>query len=228
MSEDRFDELVSLYLDREIGAEEVAELRVELKRSESRAREFQKRFKIHEAMRFALHGDGYGVDAKGQLVTADVVRRPFWILGSGLAAVVLVTFSVGAPALIRAFDRIDAGETDVSRIEIRDSIEKSDMRRLAVHRGNQDEPRSSSFVAEMRLMGLSPEVTEDKPLEVISTSEVEAPRKQASPAEVFANLESMSVMPKPQILSVEPAKREAYPQEQVWPNGFRSRLASFR
>lgn len=54
MTEEKFTELVNLYLDREISEQGLVELKAELALSAARRTEFQERCRLHQAMRLAL------------------------------------------------------------------------------------------------------------------------------------------------------------------------------
>lgn len=55
MTEEKFTELVNLYLDKEISERGLAELKVELEESVERKAEFAERCRLHQAMRLAMN-----------------------------------------------------------------------------------------------------------------------------------------------------------------------------
>lgn len=55
MTEEKFTELINLYLDKEISQKELTDLKAELARDSNRKAEFSERCRLHQAMRMALN-----------------------------------------------------------------------------------------------------------------------------------------------------------------------------
>jgi len=269
MTEEKFTELVNLYLDKEISESGLAELKAELASDAKRKAEFQERCRLHQAMRLALNPragqgrraskragtsksrcSGAGSGTRDQAVrrgtrlasrrpvstrihpeAAGQVLLPRWILGSGLAACLVLGFVLLSPvfrdttsvASQPALKGVDADELVAE--DPLDQIGRAELRRFALIQEQRAANRRASLAAQLRLMGLRPELTpEAKHLRSVDLAATQ-PLPLRSNASLLDEVQKMRPMPEPQILRAEsfggePASR--------WPGGFQSSLANFK
>ncbi len=125
MTEEKFTELVNLYLDREISDRGIAELKVELKENAERKLEFAERCRLHQAMRLALNPavskrpatskgsrpspgqtsrstsrsrrQPIAAPIRGTGTSERVTSFPRWIMGTGLVACLALGFTLLVP-----------------------------------------------------------------------------------------------------------------------------------
>jgi hypothetical protein len=262
MTEDQFTELVNLYLDKEISEEQLERLKSECETNANRKEAFRERCRLHEAMRLALNPEmgrspgrrhrsrsrsarpGNGPRSGQRHATGDrrsaerrepvgSVQFPRWILGSGIAASVMVAALV-LPSFFRdtthrASQPELVGVTDTQLVERDplDAIGKAELRRFASIQEQREINRSASLVAQMRLLGLSPDLTpEEKELREVSLAAVEAPRRSISQAEMLRQIQELRAMPEPHLIHLGADTRRAS-SPPSWPGGFQASLASF-
>jgi hypothetical protein len=222
MNEAKFTELVNLYFDREISSGEVELLREALAASPDRKREFEARYRLHQAMRMAVAPEAQEVAQFRELIaekTTRASRLTAWVLGSGVAACVTFGVVLFRPVLQESSSLATAEElTEVAR---------SDMKRFAATQ-EPAQSRRGSLASELRLMGLTPEMAPAK--RQLSGVDVEALRQREARRQLeierINQYKAYSAMPEPRLFeSLERPARE--PQTQRWPAGFQSSLASF-
>lgn len=245
MTEEKFTELVNLYLDKEISQTELSDLKAELARNSKRKEEFTERCRLHQAMRMALDPESVKRGHSGQRSQGvrpvalntrvdervDVVHQgagiPRWILGSGLAASLLVGFFVVPMAFqdesgeVAGVDAEELVESDPL-----DEIGRRELIRFANIQEQRTENRRASLAAKFRLMGLQPELTpREKRLRTVSLAALEPKSSQPSQAELLEQMKNFSPIPKPRILSHDSSMMDNTPE---WPVGFQASLATFK
>lgn len=261
MTEEKFTELVNLYLDKEISDSGLVELKAELTASAERKAEFRERCRLHQAMRLAMDPQarkrrGSSLRSRTSTSRRTGVRRsgrassrvatstridsyeethvtfPRWILGSGMAACLILGFVLLLPvfrdttsvASQPALEGIEADE--LVEEDLLDSIGRAELRRFASIQEKQTVNRRASLAAQLRLMGLRPEHTpEEKELRSVSVAATQLAAPSRSNADLLDEVQKISPMPRPRILrsdsmAGEPASR--------WPGGFKSSLVGFK
>jgi hypothetical protein len=223
MNEAKFTELVNLYFDHELSPRELEWLRDELAANPDRRREFEARYRLNQGMRVALAADAL----KDEQLRARAARKTFhaaglaaWVVGSGIAACVTLGVLVLRPALQ---EQGSAAGADAFA-----EVARADMDHFAAARAAGD-ARHGSLVAELRLMGLTPEMV---PVErQLHTVDVEALRqREARRQRVIEGInqyQAYSAMPETPVLESLPQPMQRRSPAQRWPAGFHSSLASF-
>lgn len=256
MTEEKFSELVNLYLDQEISAEDLASLKAELAVNSERKVEFQEQCRLHQAMRLAMGGasarssgrssssscgksagSSSGRSRTSIRTSAKMVDTPpvahfsRWIQGAGLAACLAVGGMMLYPVVTdtthvstQTLESVDAGELKEASDPL-DLVDRSDLKRFATNHQRVPRRRTANLAAELRLLGLHPEVMDQDPiLSEISITSIQ-PRDVTRRRVVLLNqMKEYSPIPKANILATaEPrAKRST-----SWPAGFQTTLASF-
>ncbi|MGB0258134.1 MAG: anti-sigma factor family protein [Coraliomargarita sp.] len=151
MTDQKFRELVNLYLDKEIDSDEMELLQAAISSDAARQREFDTSCRLHHAMRSALE-----TEVAGNEKACSVSRnRVYWILGLGMAA----SFVLGG-VLLRPVLTDSNGLTEAEAQDARHSAELLQQRQehfkryLAVQR--QQEQQACGLAAKLRLLGLDP------------------------------------------------------------------------
>lgn len=240
MTEDKFTELVNLYLDKEISECGLAQLKSELAANAERKDDFAGRCRMHQAMRIALNPQSprrsykfwrYGYNSLSSS-SHKMTTFPRWIMGTGFAAILALSFALLMP-VFRDTPAVTSQPT-LNGVEVKDLFE-FDMLKSIGHReiwrfvnmqAQRKDNQQASLAAQPRLLGLSPELTPmKKPLRFISEAAAQRPDVVWDHTELLAEVQKMSVMPPPQILRVESMLSEP---SAPWPRGFQSSLASFK
>ncbi|NBB79035.1 MAG: hypothetical protein GVY36_06250 [Verrucomicrobia bacterium] len=233
MTEETFTELVNLYLDGEISEKDLSRLKSELAADAHRREVFVERNRLHKAMRLALNSQTLG---RGQRVGFPRFSR--WLLGTGLAASLVFAWVFFSPAFL---DRggygplaVEVGsasdsEADVIEQALSDWSSEADLRRYASRQQRELANERASLAAQLRLMGLRPELTpENKTLRAIDRTALKAESTQ-SQAEVLNKLQRQAVMPKARILRSDADWNDrAEGSFNSYGGGFESSLISFR
>lgn len=159
------------------------------------------------------------------------IAFPRWILGSGLAACFVLGLVLLPPvfrdttsvASLPALEGVEADE--LVEEDPLDNIGRAELRRFALMQEQPASNRRASLAAQLRLMGLRPElIPEHKQLRPVSLLATQlAPVR--SHASLLDEVQKMTPMPNQRILraeSLSPAPAGA------WPGGFQSSLASFK
>lgn len=265
MTEEKFTELVNLYLDKEISERGLAELKAELATNADRKAEFAERCRLHQAMRLAMDPKGakrrssrssssrsssgrssrpsrrsssrsprklVAVSTRTDETSERVTVFPRWITGTGLAASFVLGFVLLMPvfrdttnvASQPTLEGIDADE--LIEVDPLDTISRNELRRFATIQEQRVANQRASIAAQLRLMGLRPELTPDeKQLRPISVAAAQRPAPIRNNAELLVEVQKMTAMPLPQILRAESIQPEPAVR---WPGGFHSSLASFK
>lgn len=92
--------------------------------------------------------------------------------------------------------------------------------------------QSASLAAQMRLLGLSPDLTpEEKTLREVSLAAVRASRGSISQAELLRQIQELRPMPEPELIRgsihLGGADTRRASTAPTWPGGFQSSLVSF-
>lgn len=262
MTDERFTELVNLYFDKEISADQLEELKSELAARPDRKRAFTERCRLDKAMRLALkpqrsrsgrsrsgsrsrrrsssgisrsrtrsRGAGRLTPLEESLRRPAVTHFPRWILASGIAASLAIGLLLLPPVFRDTTDArsqpalVGVSEKDLVDGDPLENLGKSELRRYAEIQRRREAQRHASLVAQMRLMGLRPELTpEDKDLREVSLAAAHEPKQSVSQAELFRRIQGLKALPDPELLRVERAEdTPGYP----WTDTYESSLTEF-
>jgi len=259
MIEEKFSELVNLYLDKEISKSDLELLKRELNRNSERRGEFQERCHLHQAMRLALgapaapsstpranrsRSGGTRTRKMGSRSGARKMQRqlathsgstaplPKWALGAGVAACLTIGGLLLSPVftvttnISKGFSE-GVGNSDFDRMDQvpLDLIKRSDLRRFADAQARRDRRRSASLAAELRLLGMSPDVAiAEVPLEEVNFASIQPRDTRQRRIEMLNQLQEYSPIPEHPILQSSQQNSAL----SAWPSGFQSSLASFK
>lgn len=254
MTDERFTELVNLYFDQEISAENLKQLKSEIAACPDRKRAFTERCRLHKAMRVALNPEdprsrrsspspssrrsclkscaSTGVSRyEESLRTSTVAQFPGWMLASGLAASVAIGMMLLPPVFRDTTDpQSQSALVGVSEKEFVEqdpiaTLGKSELRRYAVLQQRREAKRYASLIAQMRLMGLRPEYTpEDKDLREVSLAANYKAKRTTSQAELFQRIQGQKAIPEQQLLRLE---KVDYVSDPFFSTTFEPSLVSF-
>ena len=242
MTDEKFTELVNLYLDKEISDQGIAALKRELETNTERKAEFTERCRLHQAMRLAMDpfaSKGSRSSPKPAVLVSpefetpqNVVSFPRWIVGGALAACFALACMLLAPVVrdtTVASSRLtlaSVGADEAVAGDPLDTIGRAEIRRFAAIKEQRNANRRASIAAQLRLMGLRPEFTpEEKHLRSLSAAAAKRPMPIRNDAELLTQVQKLSPIPSQQILRVESLQAEPVMR---WPGGFHSSLASFK
>ncbi len=261
MTEEKFTELVNLYLDKEISAEDRELLQSELAADPQREAAFNERVRLHRATRMALSPESRrrrspqgqrkssgqrSRRSRGskssrsetrirrvdeQVAVPAVSHFPRWMLGSGLAASLLLA-ALLLPGVFR--DTVDVASqpelVGVSQAELDavedplDQVARSELLRFASSLENESHEHAS-LVAQMRLLGLRPELTpREKELRRVELSELRPKQRGLSQAELLAEIQKLKAIPEPQLLEIEVDRPQT---TSPWSTGFKTSLVNY-
>lgn len=159
----------------------------------------------------------------GAIGTSEpVLGLPRWLLPSGLAASLVLGVLVLTP-LQTKWDGLGSQSMQVRNSQAELALPDmpdvpdaelllgaSELRRYAVLQEQREMDYRASLVAQMRLMGLRPELTpEDKQLEEVQTAAFYKPTQRVSQAEHFQRIQALKSIPEPQLLRIEASERKA-------------------
>ena len=220
MNKSKFEELVNLYFDREISAEELDCLREELAARADRRCEFQSYYQLHQATCSALCSEDEKVtDQFVQLVQTDQQKRyvPSILFGWGVAACFLAVFATSILFLRESSD--NTGSID---LEISGSFDES---RYLENR-NKELSSKNLVPSQPRLAGSAPDLTSSDRLLSAVDSELfqQKERYLQGIIKKINNYETYSSMPEQQFLK----SSEDFYESNYWATGFKSSLASFK
>lgn len=252
MTDEKFTELVNLYFDKEISAESLRQLKAEIAACPERKRAFAERCRLDKAMRLALAPRGQGsrrtstrrrfrsrsasaatrrphFEASARSSSGRGTSLPRWVLGSGMAA----SLVIGAILLTPVFrDTVVPGAqpalVGVDQEELQDplaSLSNPDLRRYAAAQQQAGAQYHASLVAQMRLMGLRPELTpQDKELREVGLTAHYQPKHEVSQAELFQRIQAQKAIPEPSLLRLQEAEHYLLPN---WPEAFQAAPVRF-
>lgn len=247
MSDEKFTELINLYLDHEISSRDLERLKRELGLNPARKREFEQRCRLHQAMQLALNPEvrasvKSGARRSGRshrrtqmpAETASVALFPRWMLGSGLAA----SFAVGLFMLVPVFtdsmemaSSVEGVDLELLRSEQALEFVDADLRRYSSVRRQaaRREMRGGSLAAQFRLLGLNPGMElGDTELVRVDVAAAEATvDAEMLAADLLIQLQGLSPIPEPRLF--EAVERPVHAGSSIgWGSGFDISLASFR
>lgn len=223
MTDEKFTELINLYLDKEISEEELNLLKEEIGKNSDRKRILLERCRLHKAMRLALRPENEGRSGR-------VVPFPRWLLAPGLAAGFLVGFILLQPAIkdsVEAEGEHSLAEIDESGLTAQDlaSLGKSDVRRFVLAQEQNEAGYHASLISQMRLMGLRPELTpRDKQLQEINLAANYKPKQEVNQAELFQRIQALKALPEHKIFSIDEKEIE---QPVIWTEPIEPSLSVF-
>ncbi|HKK17409.1 MAG TPA: hypothetical protein VJ952_01905 [Opitutales bacterium] len=153
------------------------------------------------------------------------------MLASGLAASVLIGAVLLPPVFRDTTDResqpalVGVSEKDLVERDPLEALGRSELRRYAELQQRREAKRHSSLIAQMRLMGLRPELTpEEKDLIEVSLAAVDQPQRRVSQAELFQRIQAMKAIPEPNLLRLE---EDADSSGSLWSGSYEPSLVSF-
>lgn len=241
MIEERFTELVNLYLDREIQSEELEALKQELRLNVEHRREFESRVRLHRAVLMALDPNFKESDLPidfGPVARLQAARLSRFVIGGGLAACFLLGL-VLYPVLDRVFGEIlsdDLKFAEQAPFLEPQNLSVSDLRRYIANQSNASEEGrfyASTLAAHFRLLGLSPDISSpEKDLEGVNLADLRREVEQNKRlVEQMIALSGDLPNPQTSVLRssvIEIREESLAGTDAEWLGGFGSSLASFR
>ena len=246
MTDEKFTELVNLYFDKEISADELKQLKSEVAACPHRKQAFAERYRLDRAMRLALEpersqrrrrgshrsGSGSYTDAGSSRVgSAGSSPLTRWLLGSGLAASLALGLILLPPLFREANDSAaqpgwgGSRERNLPEQDPLQSVGYSELQRYAERRQGRESERYASLVAQMRLMGLRPELTpRHKELRDVNLAAAYQPKQRASQAELLRRVQRLQAIPEPKLLRFDDMDNNF---ESSWSGGFEVSPARF-
>ena len=246
MTDDRFRELVNLYLDKEIAREDLAELREELKLNRARRMDFEERCRLHQAMALALAPKGETKTASLRRSSAssshsfgerrmrrrtNPLKLPLLVLGSSSFAVIVIAAFIFNPVVreIMRDDFMRGGEA--SGVVGDEGVGAFDSKRYESARGDFQggaaARENSSLTAQLRLAGLGPETSPTianlRRVELVKAADAEAgvPDIVRQMEADFYGVSQASIMESESVISGR------HNEGGFWPDGFKSSLAGY-
>lgn len=151
MTDEKFRELVNLYLDKEINSEEMELLQATISSDAARQREFDTSCRLHHAMRSALETEV----ASNEKACSLSRSRTCWFVGVSMAASFVLGGVLLKPVLTDSNGLSDAEAQDARRsAELLQQRQAHFERYLAVQR--QQAQEACGLAAKLRLLGLDP------------------------------------------------------------------------
>jgi hypothetical protein len=224
MNKSEFEELVNLYLDREISVVELERLQEELSASDDRRREFQRRYRLHRATCSALSFETATIS--GQTTSAaqtPYFRRhtPSLFSGLGIAACFLFVFAISLRIMRDPVDKLDT--VIVKTAEPIDQVQYPETQETTVLSSQ------GSLSSQLRLAGLTPDIAPSD--QQLSTVDAEAIRRREAHLqdviEKVNDYKMYTAIPNQQLVGSSERNYEA-PSNSYWPSDFKSSLAVFR
>ncbi len=220
MTEERFGELVNLYLDREISRGDLVDLREELQANPARRRDFEERRRLQRALEAALDP---GVR---QVRSSSRGARPFFpvssfAVGLSMAAALVLSVSLFNPVLRDALSAGRAVEREsLAGLSGEDWVDHFDSGRYENGRlrvaGEGAQP-VQSLTAQLRLAGLGPETAPPVArMRTISRDQI-APSARAAELPPFLRVTGLS----------RKSVLEAPGTSSIWPEGFEAALVGY-
>lgn len=231
MTEEKFTELVNLYLDQEISAEDLELLKEELSSKPERQHALEERVRIEKAMRMAF-GCTREVDTEGlcnptvSTPETKVIRFPRWAIGSSLAASLLLAAVLIPQAIQKSTSESQASlaATESVNADPLDRVGKSEYQRYAAAKEENFFPHAS-LASHMRLLGLRPEHTPvEKELLPVRLSELQVDSQTKSRAQLLRDIQKLRPFPETQVLVEDIAPRHTGTS---FGNGFSASLVRY-
>lgn len=148
--------------------------------------------------------------AKARMAHPDSGQLPRWVLGTGVAASLLIASVLFTPVVRDSLSglwgsglvRFQAPERLIED-DLPAEVHTSDLERYRKVQAKANQPRSS-LVAQMRLLGLRPELTPvDKKMRSVDAPSLERGQNGISRAEHLTKLQKMKPIPEPKLLRSE-------------------------
>jgi hypothetical protein len=252
MIDEKFSELVNLYLDKEISDADLELLKIELSKDTLRREDFQERCRLHQAMRLALNPEeakrtvdasncpheAHGSYSRFSDISESAEKSRFnfsyWLLGSGIAACLALLGIMLAPVFTDATNlaslSLQIGDPNQSEVDhAMTDVARSDIKRFERTRQQPADPRTASLAAELRLLGLRPEMMpEEQQLREVSLASLQPRDQTRRKIELFNELKDFSPIPQPQLLRTYESHASRSASVPSWSSGFRTSLASFK
>jgi hypothetical protein len=231
MTDDKFTELVNLYFDSEISSVDSKWLQDELSSNPARKREFEERHHLHQAMRMALNQSACAPRSAATQPSPMAIRLPVWILASGLAACFSIGFVVLTPVLLEDSARMMARSVNMEIVG-EDELPELGQVEMARYTAIQQQAERSrgSLTAQLRLLGLHPEMTpQERQLQGVDMAALSSRNESASrEVDLLNQISAESALDRPQLFEAlnRPIREEHNASR--WPSGFGSSLASFK
>lgn len=226
MSEEKFEELVNLYFDREINSSDLEWLKQELATNLRRRRAFEARHRLHQAMSQALHSDGAAEQFPLSRRGSSLGRLSTWAFGSGLAACFSIGFVLVAPAVMNssAVASLTSARVDADELP---ELEKSNFQRYAASQAASSRPRGS-LAALLRLSGLKPDMAPaERQLQGVDFATLQRSNERGrGKIDLLNQFKDFSLTGESRLFEAMPhlVRFEKTPS---WPSGFETTLASF-
>ncbi|ADE54457.1 hypothetical protein [Coraliomargarita akajimensis] len=167
MTNERFKDLVNLYLDREINPDEMELLQSTIRDDADRRREFDNACRLHQAMRSALCCEVARNEANSP------VKRTHCIFYAGMAASFVLGGVLLAPVLTQSDSSADAVvEGDELVVDLQEESDRY-QHYLATQQAQADFRACGSLAARLRLLGLQPSLVPVEPLVPVGAVEVQ-------------------------------------------------------
>lgn len=225
MNESKFEELVNLYFDQEISADELKCLKEELAASVDRRREFEVYYRLHQATCSALSKGEQRVSrqtAPESLCANRLTYNPSIAFGLGIAACLLILLTPTF-LLMRNFPSnmdTNIAETTDSLVEGYDTV---DQETAAL-------PARVSPASELRLAGLATDVApSDQKFSHVQTEVLQ--QREVRLQDMIKQMDqykAYSALSEPHYIEPTVRSYEAFNDSTRWPDGFNSSLASFK
>ncbi len=156
---------------------------------------------------------------------------PRWLLASGVVASLLMAFTLLQPVFRDTIDpRAQPKLVGASASELKESdpladLDQAELRRFATARQQREAAIHASLAAQMRLMGLRPELTPaDKQLREVGMAAHYRPGQNISQAELLQRLRAQTAIPEPQLLRIPQMDHSV---GAAWSGGFGAAPARF-
>lgn len=156
---------------------------------------------------------------------------PRWTLVAGMAASLVIGFMLLPPVFRNTTDRsaqpalVGVSAEDLVQRDPLENIGKSELRRYASVQQQRQAQYHASLAAQMRLMGLRPELTpQDKQLREVRHAAHYQPKQTISQAELFQRLQAQRTIPEPKLLRFDDMDNSF---ESSWSGGFEVSPARF-
>ncbi|MFT4901654.1 MAG: hypothetical protein ACI81V_000928 [Lentimonas sp.] len=228
MTEARFSELVNLYLDDEISREELSEFSLELANRADRKLEFQKRCRLHQALRLV-----FDPDVSSRAAVTQSSRWGYLLGGMGLAACFTMSAFLVQPFWSSAVDTVALPLNDLGdlRAEVEDlaAVPAANLERLVRSKSPLSGAGHASLTAHLRLLGLQPGiVTSERSMYAVQHASLQPRDTQARELERFKQWPQHRSMPEAQVYTETQYSGSTAEFESRRSEGFHSTLAGFR
>ncbi|MEM1222686.1 MAG: hypothetical protein AAGH40_07965 [Verrucomicrobiota bacterium] len=239
MTDERFKELVNLYLDREISKPDLLLLRDEIAKNEARRKEFESLRSFYRATQAALQSSDSSDRTLAGDVSADSVIGIRALLyptmyATGLAACFAVVFVVFGQRFVSNHIAVYPPEENFLAVSI-PTISGTEMNGTklvrVMERRRRIEPRKATLAAQLRLLGMNPDILPvERELANVDLEEQKIRRRVIIPThtERIEQLVELSPIPETPIIRYQESPNYGTTASSSWPAGFKTSLASFK